>query len=229
MELPMNNLKTLVAATALACGALVGAPAAIATPLPIGGPWVVLDQMMSVGDFFTAPDGGTVWTLNCPASGCNFVITDFAVVTDQFKVFDGGVLIATTPLMPDWFGIGATDPFESPPFTLDPDIAFASGNFSSLVIALGAGAHSLEISDIHIPPHCRRWSSVPGRNRRIQGDDCDDSRTRYGYAAGACARRPRLRSAQDALVLRDRRSRRSSDPRSRSAAGVFVGCGQFVV
>ena len=152
MELPMNNLKTLVAATALACGALVGAPAAIATPLPIGGPWVVLDQMMSVGDFFTAPDGGTVWTLNCPASGCDFVITDFAVVTDQFKVFDGGVLIATTPLMPDWFGIGATDPFESPPFTLDPDIAFASGNFSSLVIALGAGAHSLEISDIHIPP-----------------------------------------------------------------------------
>src|SRR4029077_4840394 len=77
---------------------------------------------------------------------------DFAVVTDQFQVFDGGVLIATTPAMPDWFGIGATDPFESPPFTLDPDIAFASGNFSSLVIALGAGAHSLQISDIHIPP-----------------------------------------------------------------------------
>jgi hypothetical protein len=138
----MKNLKTLCGATLVACGALVGAPAAMATPLPLGGPWVALDQNMSVGDFFTAPDGGTVWTLNCPASGCNFVITDFAVVTDQFKVFDGGVLIATTPAMPDWFGIGASDPFESPPFTLDPDIAFASG----------AGAHSLEISDIHIPP-----------------------------------------------------------------------------
>jgi len=147
----MKNVKTLVLGAGLACGALVGAPAAMATPLPLGGPWVALDQNMSVGDFFKAPDGGTVWTLNCPV-GCNFVITDFAVVTDQFKVFDGGVLIATTPAMPDWFGIGAADPFESPPFTLDPDIAFASGNFSSLVIALGAGAHSLEISDIHIPP-----------------------------------------------------------------------------
>jgi hypothetical protein len=147
----MKNLKTLVAATALACGA-VGAPAAMATPLVLGAPWVVLDQNMSVGAFFTAPDAGTVWTLSCPASGCNFIITDFAVVTDRFEVYDGGVLIATTPLMPDWFGIGASDPLETPPFTLDPDVAFASGDFSSLVIALGAGAHSLEIRDIHIPP-----------------------------------------------------------------------------
>ena len=148
----MTMFKNLLATTVFVAGSMVAAIPASATPLPLGGPWVKLDQTMPVGGFFTAPDGGTVWTLDCPFSHCKFIITDYAVVTDQFEVYDGGLLIATTPAMPDWPLIGATDPFESPPYTLDPDVAFASGDFSSLVIILATGSHSLEIRDIHIPP-----------------------------------------------------------------------------
>jgi hypothetical protein len=148
----MTIFKKLLATAVFAAGSTVAALPASATPLALGGPWVILDQDMPVGGFFTAPDGGTVWTLDCPTSHCKFIITDYAVVTDQFEIYDGGILIATTPAMPDWDGIGATGPFESPPFTLDPDVAFASGDFSALVIYLATGLHSLEIRDIHIPP-----------------------------------------------------------------------------
>jgi len=106
---------------------------------------------MSTGDFFTAPDATTTWTFTCPAGGCKFLITDLFVVTDQFEVYDFGGLIATTPAMPDWFGIGAPGPFTSPPFTDNPDVALASGNFSAATLILGAGAHSISIRDIHIP------------------------------------------------------------------------------
>jgi hypothetical protein len=146
----MKHLKQLIAATAMVCGAAL-APQAVASPLVIGGPWTVLDQDMPVGGFFTAPDATTTWTFNCPVAVCNFLITDLFVVTDQFEVYDFGALIATTPAMPDWFGIGAPGPFASPPFTNDPDIAFASGDFSGATIALGFGAHSISIRDIHIP------------------------------------------------------------------------------
>lgn len=148
----MTTFKNLLAAGVFGAASMVAAVPASATPLPLGGPWVILDQVMPVGGFFTAPDLGTVWTLNCPASVCKFIITDYAVVTDQFEVYDGGVLIATTPAMPDWPGLGATGPYESPPFTLDPDVAFASGKYSAMVISLATGSHSLEIRDIHIPP-----------------------------------------------------------------------------
>ena len=149
----MTMFKNLLATAVFAAGSLVAAVPASATPLVLGGAWTIIDQNpMTPGDFFNAPDGGTVWTLDCPFSHCKFIITDYAVVTDRFEVYDGGMLIATTPEMPDWFGIGATDPFESPPFTLDPDVAFASHDFSAMVIILATGSHSLEVRDIHIPP-----------------------------------------------------------------------------
>ncbi len=151
----MKNLKRCLAATVLACAASFVAVPVTATPLALGGPWVILDQgslasPMLAGDFFKAPDGTNIWTLTCPTS-CYFYITDLFVVTDQFEVYDGGALIATTPAMPDWFGIGAPDPFASPPWTDNPDVAWASGDFSALKIALGAGTHDLSIRDIHIP------------------------------------------------------------------------------
>jgi len=148
----MTQFKRCLAATVLACGAAFAAvPVATATPLPLGGPWIVLDQEMKPGDYFTAPDLTHVWTFTCPTASCQFIITDLFVVTDRFEVYDGGVLIATTPTMPDWFGIGATTPTESPPWTDNPDVAFASGKFSSLVIELGAGTHDLSIRDMHLP------------------------------------------------------------------------------
>ncbi len=147
----MTQLKRWLAATVLTVGATFAAlPAATATPLALGGPWIVLDQVMATGDFFTAPDATHVWTLTCPST-CQFILTDLFVVTDQFEVYDGGALIATTPAMPDWFGIGAPGPMVSPPWTDNPDVAFASGDFSAAVITLGAGTHDLSIRDIHIP------------------------------------------------------------------------------
>ncbi|HYQ99240.1 MAG TPA: hypothetical protein VET86_04290, partial [Casimicrobiaceae bacterium] len=103
----MTQLKRWLGATALAVGAVLGAlPAATATPLALGGPWIVLDQPMATGDFFTAPDTTNVWTLTCPST-CRFIITDLFVATDRFEVYDGGVLIATTPLLPDWTALAA--------------------------------------------------------------------------------------------------------------------------
>lgn len=149
----MTHFKRWLAASMLACGTMLAAvPPTLATPLPIGGPWVKLDQFMAVGDFFTAPDLTIYWTFDCPADHCKFIITDYFVVTDQFEVYDHDILIATTPAMPDWWAIGAGDPLQSPPWTDDPDVAFASGDFSAAVIILGAGAHSISIRDIHIPP-----------------------------------------------------------------------------
>jgi hypothetical protein len=129
----------------------VQVPAVQATPLTIGGPWTVLDQVMAPGDFFT----GGPWTFECRTSHCKFIITDLFVISDQYEVYDNGVLVATTPSVPDWDDLGFGDPGVGgpfPPWTADPDVAFASGLYSSAVIYFATGAHSIEIRDIHIPP-----------------------------------------------------------------------------
>ncbi|MBI5836043.1 MAG: PEP-CTERM sorting domain-containing protein [Candidatus Eisenbacteria bacterium] len=124
--------------------AAVAAPA-MATPLALDGSWVVLDETMPVGGFFAGSYDFT------SSSNVDFTITDWAVVSDAFNVYDFGVLAFSTPLMPDWNVLGAAGAFTSPPYTSDPDVALASGNFSSAVYTFGAGAHSLTIQDYHIP------------------------------------------------------------------------------
>jgi hypothetical protein len=116
--------------------------------LTIGDPWTVLDQNMATGEFFS----GGPWTFDCRASHCKFFITDLFVVSDRFEVYDNDVLVATTSLVPDWDTRGEPGPFSAPPWTDDPDVAFASGDFSKAVIYFLAGAHSITIRDIHIPP-----------------------------------------------------------------------------
>jgi hypothetical protein len=113
--------------------------------MPLDGSWVILDEYMSTGDYFTGP-----WEWDEPYL-VRFTITDLYVVSDQFEVYDNGELIATTPAMPDWDDLGETDPYNSPPWTDDADVAFASGVFSSAVLYFGPGAHAIEIRDIHIP------------------------------------------------------------------------------
>lgn len=148
----MSEIRKAFAAAAMAAAtAFAVVPSAQATPLPLGGPWVVLDQTMPVGGFFS----GGPWTFNCTAGSCNFFITDLFVISDQFQVYDNNVLIATTPSMPDWDALGFGSPGVGgsfPPWTSDPDVAFASGLYSKAVISLGTGLHSITISDIHIPP-----------------------------------------------------------------------------
>jgi hypothetical protein len=145
----MKNLKQWLAASALAYGAMVAvAPAATASPLIVGGGWTILDQVMAPGDLFRAPDAGTVWTLNCPVAQCTFYITDLFVASDQFQVYDAGILIKTTPSMAallSGFGQGAG------PWTASADAAMASGDYSSAAIVLGFGTHTLQIRDISIP------------------------------------------------------------------------------
>ena len=145
----MKMLKHLLAALLLAAASMSAAMPALGTPLAPGGTWTLLNQHLSTGNFFTAPDATTVWTLDCPASGCIFVITDLSVFSAKLEVYDGGVLIATTPPLPDWFSVGAYRGGSNG--TFDPFVAFASGNFGTAEIKLGAGSHSLEIRDIHRP------------------------------------------------------------------------------
>jgi hypothetical protein len=117
-------------------------------PMALDGTWVILDQYMKVGEFFS----GGPWTWDSPALSVKFTITDLYVVSDQFEVYDNGVPVVTTPSLTDWDVLGYTSAFTSPPWTADPDTALASGFFSSAVITFPPGKHSITIKDIHIPP-----------------------------------------------------------------------------
>jgi hypothetical protein len=114
--------------------------------MPLDGTWVRLIEVMTVGDFFT---GTYTWNSTLPVE---FTITDWAVVTDRFEVYDFGILKTTTPLLSDWYTLGLPDPLTSPPWTVYPDVALADGRFSSAVINFAPGAHSITIRDIRIPP-----------------------------------------------------------------------------
>ncbi len=140
----MRKVLSSLALVALAF-AFAASPAH-ATALPLDGTWTVLDEPMPVGGFFAGSFDFT------SSSNVAFTITDLFVVSDAFNVFDFGAPVLTTPLMPDWNAIGASGPFDSPPYTSDPDVALASGKFSNGLIVFGAGAHSLTIQDYHIPP-----------------------------------------------------------------------------
>jgi hypothetical protein len=113
-------------------------------PLPLDGTWTVLDEFMSVGDFFSGP-----WSYTSPLP-IMFTITDLFVVSDQFEVYLDAALVATTPAVADWPAYAA-GPFD-PPWTTDPDAALGSGVFSGGVYMLPAGTHDVTIRDIHIPP-----------------------------------------------------------------------------
>lgn len=139
----MTRLKTLAVALSLLLSSAIHANA---TPMPLDGSWIVLDEYMSTGDFFSG--GPWDWV---SSHSVEFTITDYFVVTDKFEVYDNGVLAFTTPALADWDALGIGGPLVSPPWTSDPDVALASGFFSSAVYVFGAGAHSITIRDIDIP------------------------------------------------------------------------------
>jgi hypothetical protein len=147
----MKRFLKQLAAVAVGAGMAFGA--AHASPITVGGPWTILDEVMQTGDFFHAPDGSIDWTFDCQAQHCKLYITDLAVVSDKFEVWEGGVLIGATSDVPDWYLLpGVTDPHQAPPWTADPDVALASGFFSSGIYSFGTGVHTISIRDIHIPP-----------------------------------------------------------------------------
>lgn len=125
---------------------LLWASSALAIPVSLNGAWVWRNETMDPGDFFADT---FEWS---SFFDVYFTITDYAVASDQFEVYDAGVLVLTTPAVPDWDALGYPDPFASPPYTLDMDVALASGFFSWGQIVFGPGTHSITIRDIHIPP-----------------------------------------------------------------------------
>ena len=123
---------------------LLMASSASAIPMPLDGTWVKLAPNMNVGDFFP---GSYDWT---SPFGVQFTITDWAAVSDQFEVYDNAALVFTTPAMPDWDDLG--DANSGVRYQSDPDLALASGDFSSAQYLFGPGSHSITIRNIHIPP-----------------------------------------------------------------------------
>jgi hypothetical protein len=117
---------------------------ALAVPLPLDGSWITRDEIPGAGGFFL-----DTWTWTS-ASNVRFDITDYAVVTDVFSVYDFGVPVFSTPLLPDYvaLGLGA---FDAPPFTSDPDVAWVTPEFSKGSWVFGAGSHSITIQDTRIP------------------------------------------------------------------------------
>ena len=120
----------------------------LATGMLLDGNWVILVQIMTAPDYF---NGNAPWTWDSDLP-VKFTITDFAVVTDWFRVHDWGIPVLDTPNLPDWDVLGLPGPMTSPPWTSDPDTALADGRFSSGVINFASGSHSIDIENIHIPP-----------------------------------------------------------------------------
>jgi hypothetical protein len=127
--------------------------------LPLDDSWTILDEGMEEGDFFLGADFSGLWEWSSTRSVL-FTITDLFVASDQFEVYDHGVLVFTTPSVPDWPDLGSADPFD-PPHTGDPDVALASGFFSSFEFLFAPGDHSISIRDIHIPPVSPGGSPFP--------------------------------------------------------------------
>ncbi len=137
-------MKRLLLYSVVATLLMVGG-AAQATPL--GSTWVVLDEFMPEGSFFS----GGPWDFSVlPAETRTVQVTDLYVISDAFNIYDNGVLVATTPLLPDWDDLGYASPNDG--YTADPDVAWADARFSKASIDFGEGDHSLTIQAYHIPP-----------------------------------------------------------------------------
>jgi len=136
-----DTTQTGEEAGAISFTPLLAAP----VPLPLDGTWIILDEFIGVGNPFTND-----YTWNS-GNRVAFNITDYAVVTDAFDVFDNAVYLLSTPLLDDWSALGFANPFESPPFTLDPNVAWANPLFSKDFYEFRPGAHSLTIVATQIP------------------------------------------------------------------------------
>jgi len=113
--------------------------------MPLDGSWVILDEFMNEGDWFSGP---WTWSSAVPVT---WTCTDLFVVTDSYEIYDNGVLVYSTPYKPDWDVLGYPDPFTAPPYEVDPDLALASGFFCHGSIDFGAGSHSITIRNTHVP------------------------------------------------------------------------------
>jgi Ca2+-binding RTX toxin-like protein len=150
-------LLGLLASTAVAepmtQSGMPGVGGTLAIPeVPVDGSWVVLEEVMQEGQFYSPIYR---YTTNLPQVQID--VTDLYVVSDQNEVWLGlppaDVLIGATPAVPDWPDLQPpVGPFDTP-WTDDPDIAWATPEFSkSSFILPGAGTYYFRMRNIHIPP-----------------------------------------------------------------------------
>lgn len=130
--------------------------------LPLDGTWICKDQFIGCCPAFY-PD---TYTFNS-ADPVSLNVTDNYVVTDACDVYDGGSLLFSTPLLPDWQALSYPSPFTSPPFTTDPNVAWANPLFSKGWKTVTAGAHTISIQATQVPAGfsdstvCIRARAVP--------------------------------------------------------------------
>ncbi len=121
------------------------ATAGLFTNVPVDGTWIVLDELMTEGDFYSPIFQYT------SAIPVQMDVTDLFVVSDQNEVYLDGLLHGTTPPMPDWQSLfPAVGPLDAP-YTSDPDLAWTLPEFSKDSYVLPAGTHILTLRNIHIP------------------------------------------------------------------------------
>lgn len=113
--------------------------------LPVDGTWVVLDELMTQGNFY-AP-----LFFYSSATPVQLDVTDLFVVSDQNEVYIDGLLFGTTPAMPDWQSLFPPVGPLDPPYTSDPAAAWLAPEFSKQSFLLPAGTHMLTLRNIHIP------------------------------------------------------------------------------
>jgi hypothetical protein len=118
--------------------------ALVPVSMPLDGSWIKLHEIIGVGNPFT---NNFVWNSGNPVG---FQITDWGVVTDAYDIYDFGVLQLSI-FGQDWFDLGLDGPFDSPPFTTDPDTAWTRWQFVKGTLQLAAGAHSITIVATQIP------------------------------------------------------------------------------
>lgn len=119
--------------------------ASVPTPMPLDGTWIVLDEVMLSGNFFS---GTWVWD---STETISFTVTDLFVASDEFEIYDNGASVALTPASADWDVLGKSDPVDPPSYTTDPAIALSSGYFSNAKLKFAPGHHEITIRVTHIP------------------------------------------------------------------------------
>jgi hypothetical protein len=102
---------------------------------PTDGTWFFFDWP-GVGP----ADTGSPWDVNCGITSCWLKITDDGQPVDEFEVFDNGESILVTSVASGDLGtVGCPD------FFSNPEQCFANPDFSSGMVCLPPGAHSITI------------------------------------------------------------------------------------
>lgn len=140
-------MRKLLLATTLALAPMFMAQTASAVPIATDGSWVQTDEFMAPGSFFSGS-----WDFNCVDGGCVLDVSDWAVISDLFEVFDNALSIGLTSVVPSWSALGCVSSFDPACFTTDADTAWSDSRYSKGTFVLGAGLHSITIQNLFIPP-----------------------------------------------------------------------------